>query len=140
MEGSQSSATRFVARLLQNFKTPSAELADLAGKLNELTLAIAIRTAASAEETYTGVLTEETAKNLILYRTPSGAGGPEVSEASGSMKIWLKAGALSKYEIQLHATLKFTDNEREVTRVHTTEIKEVGTTKVIVPAEAAKKL
>ncbi len=40
----------------------------------------------------------------------------------------------------LHAFLRFNGNDREVNRTTTIEIKDVGSTKVSVPEEAAKKL
>lgn len=130
-DSGQSGATRFVARLLQNLKAPPDEVAELAAKIKDLK---------AADGVYTGVLAGETVKELLLFRTRSAGNGPEVSGAKGSAKFWLKDGSLSKYELVLQGTVSMNGNDREVNRTHTTEIKDVGTTRVSVPDEAAKRL
>ena len=123
-------AIRFIALWLQNYKTPAVEAEDLAGKIKDLKL---------ADGVYAGDLTEDGAKQLLSFRRPGG-GGPEASGAKGSVKFWLKDGLLSKYEVHVEGTVSFNGNDREVNRTTTTEIKEVGTTKITVPEEAAKKM
>src|SRR5262249_503762 len=123
----------FVARLLQAFKAPPGDVTDLAGKVSDLK-------AGDGDGLYTGTLNEETVKELLLFRSRSGDNRPEISGAKGSIKFWVKDGTLSKYEYNLHATLSQNGNEREVNRTHTTEISEVGTTRVTVPENAAKLL
>ena len=130
VEGNEFRGVKFVARLMQNFKTPPVEIKELAGSLTDWKL---------SEGTYHEMLSPEITKDLLLYRMRGGQ-TPEVSEPKGSIKIWTKDGVLSKYEIKLQGTISFNGNEREVSRTHTTEIKDVGTTKVKVPEEAAKKL
>jgi hypothetical protein len=124
--------TRFLAMRLQNFKLPAAEAEDLAGKTKDLK---------SSEGVISGALTEEAAKQLISFR-PGGAGGegPEVSGAKGSARFWVKDGVLTKYEYQVKGSMSFNGNDMDVDRTTTVEIKDVGTTKVTVPDEAAKKL
>jgi len=56
------------------------------------------------------------------------------------VKFWLKEGALSKYEVKVKGTVSFNGNEFDNDRTTTVEIKDVGSTKVEVPAEARKKL
>ncbi len=56
------------------------------------------------------------------------------------MKFWLKEGVLSKYEVKVKGTVSFNGNEFDNDRTTTVEIKDVGSTKVEVPAEARKKL
>ena len=63
-----------------------------------------------------------------------------VSNPKGSVKFWVKDGALSKYEFKVTGKVDFNGNEIDVDRTWTIEIKEVGTTKVTVPEEAKKKL
>jgi len=131
-DSGKTGATRFVARSLQNFKAPATEIANLAGKTEDLKV---------AEGVYSGVLSEETVKELLVHRARSGGGNsPEVSGARGSIKFWIKDGLLSKYEYHVQGAFSFNGSDREINRTHTTEIKEVGTTKVSVPDEAAKKL
>ena len=123
--------SQFVARLLMNFKLPHDEVAEVASKTKDLAL---------ADGVYSGALTEEAASDLIMYRTRPGANGPQLSQVQGSAKFWLKDGLVSKYEFNLRATMSANGNERELNRTYTTEIKDIGTTKVVVPEEAAKKL
>ncbi len=121
---------RFIARMLQNFKAPAAEAEDIAGKVKELKL---------ADGVYSGDLTDEGAKELMSFRR-AGSNGPEVKSAKGSAKFWVKDGQLTKYEYSLEGTMSFNGEDREVNRKNTVEIKNVGSTKVTVPEEAAKKL
>jgi hypothetical protein len=129
--GGQFSPARFTARMLQNFKVPAVEAEDLAAKTKELK---------ATEGVIAGDMTEEGAKSLLSFRPPGGGDGPEVSGAKGSTKFWLKDGTLAKYEYHVQGTISFNGNDREVNRTTTVEIKDVGTTKVAVPTEAAKKL
>jgi hypothetical protein len=92
------------------------------------------------EGVYTSDLTEEGAKTLQTFRPSGSDGGPSVSDAKGSVKFWLKDGALIKYEFKLKGLIKFGDNEFPNDRTTTVEIKDVGTTKVEVPEGAKKKL
>lgn len=74
-------------------------------------------------------------------RRPDGQTPPAPKNASGSLKIWLKGGAVAKYQVHLKGTVAGRDGaetERELTT--TTEIKDVGSAKVEVPDEAKKKL
>ena len=84
-------------------------------------------------------MTEACAKELLTFR-PSQGESPTVSNANGSVKFWLKDGVLSKYEIKVKGTVSFNGNEFDNDRTTTVEIKDVGSTKVEVPAEARKKL
>ncbi len=122
---------RFIARMMQNFKAPAAEAEDIAGKVKELKL---------ADGVYSGDLTDEGAKELMSFRRGGGSGGPEVKSAKGSAKFWVKDGQLSKYEYSLEGTMSFNGEDRDVNRKNAVEIKDVGSTKVTVPEEAAKKL
>jgi hypothetical protein len=130
-DNDQQGAPRMVARMLQAFKAPAEEAADLAGKTKELK---------SADGAYSGDLTTDGAKELLRFGRRSGGTPPEVSGAKGSVKFWLKDGALAKYEYSVQGTVTFNGNDRDVDRKNTVEIRDVGTTKVTVPEEAAKKL
>ena len=62
----------------------------------------------------------------------------------GTAKFWVKEGLLSKYENHIEGKVpaRGDGNGREfdMNRTTTVEIKDVGTTKIEVPAEARKKL
>ncbi|MDB6108765.1 MAG: hypothetical protein JWR69_515 [Pedosphaera sp.] len=122
----------FLARMLKNFKSPAAEVENLAGKVKELK---------KAEDAYSGELTEEGAKQLLTFGPrPGGGDGPTVSDAKGSVKFWITDGVLSKFQTKVQGKVSFNGNDRDVDRTTTVEIKDVGKTKVSVPDEAKSKL
>jgi hypothetical protein len=129
---SSEGAARFKAMAVRNFKAPAAQAAELATGAKEL---------GKDGEAWAGELTEETAGTLLTFGRRAGANdGPTVSNAKGSVKFWLKDGALVKFEVKVSGKVSFNGNERDVERTMTTEIKDVGATKVEVPEEAKKKL
>jgi len=116
-------ARRFLGRIIRNFKVPAAQSAELAAATKEFT---------KDGDVYSGDLTEVGAKAQFRFGT--------VSNPKGSVKFWVKDGALSKYEFKVTGKVDFNGNEIDVDRTWTIEIKEVGTTRVTVPEEAKKKL
>jgi hypothetical protein len=114
---------RFLGRMVRNLKTPAAQATELAGAAKELK---------KDGDSYSSDLTEEGAKAQFRFGTPS--------NAKGSVKFWLKDGALSKYEFKVQGKVDFNGNEVDVDRATTVEIKDVGATKVEVPEGAKKKL
>lgn len=119
---------RFLGRMLQNFKTPAMQAAQLVAGAKELK---------REGDTYSGELTEEGAKPLVTSR---GGAGATISNAKGSVKFWLKDGALAKFETKVTGKVSFEGNDRDVDRATTVEIKEIGATKVEVPEDAKNKL
>jgi hypothetical protein len=130
-DSGQQGAPRMVARILQDFKAPAEEAADLAGKTKELKL---------ADGVYAGDLTADAIKDRLRFGRRSGGDAPNVSGAKGSVKFWLKDGSIAKYEFSVQGTVTFNGNDRDVDLKNAVVIKDVGTTKVTVPEEAAKKL
>ena len=121
----------FIARRVQTFKTPAAQVEELAGKVKELK---------QDGDVYSGELTEEGAKSQLMFGGRGGGNGPEISGAKGSVKFWVKDGLLSKYEVKVQGHVSFNGNDRDVDRTTTVEIKDIGSTKVQVPDDAKKKL
>lgn len=121
---------RFLLRRLQAFKTPSADVIDLAGKTKELK---------KDGDVYSADLTDEGAKQLLSFGR-RGGNAAEPKNAKGSVKIWIKDGALSKYVVNVQGTVNFNGEDRDIDRTTTTEIKNVGSTKLEVPEAAKKKL
>jgi len=121
----------FIARRLQDLKAPAAQVQELAGDVKELK---------KDGEVYSGNLTDEGAKSLLTFGGRGRGNGPEVSGAKGSVKFWLKDGALSKYEVKVQGKVSFNGDDRDVDRTTTIEIKDIGSTKVEVPDDAKKKL
>ncbi len=121
---------RFLGFFVRNLKAPHLQVADLVAGAKELK---------KDGDACSGDLTEEGAKTLLRFRA-RGGDGPSISNAKGSVKFWLKDGALSKYEFKVKGTRSFNGNDMEIDRVTTVEIKDVGTTRITVPEEAKKKL
>jgi len=114
---------RFLGRMIRNFKVPAAQAAELATAAKELK---------KEGDVYSGDLTEDGAKAQFRFGT--------VSNPKGSVKFWVKDGALTKFEFKVTGKVDFNGNEFDVDRTSTIELKDVGTTKVTVPEEAKKKL
>lgn len=92
-----------------------------------------------ADGSYAGELDTAWAKEMFSLL---GRRAAEAPTASGSVKFWLKAGQLAKYEFIIRGKIPTGENKEqtEVSRTTTVEIKDVGTTKVSLPDEAKKKL
>ena len=96
----------------------------------------------SADGAISGALTDEAVTQRLSFGRGGRGGGGQApaapTNASGSVKFWLKDGAIAKYELHVKGTVAGRNGAQEVDRTTTTEIKDIGTTKVDVP-EAAKK-
>lgn len=71
---------------------------------------------------------------------PGGGGPPEPTDAKGSVKVWIKDGALVKYELKNSGKMSFGGNDIDINRTTTVEFSDVGSTKVDAPADVVKKL
>ena len=120
----------FMARMVQGYKAPAGDVARLVGETTDLK---------AGDKGITGDLTEDGAKSMLTFRR-GGNGGPTVTNPKGSVTFWLTDGKLVKYQTHVTGTVSFNGNDRDVDRTSTTEIKDVGTTKVEVSDEAKKKL
>jgi hypothetical protein len=123
----------WLANFYKDFKVPAAEAEDLADKAKDLK--------AGAEGVYSGELSEQGIKDMF-ERWRRGGQGPEPKGVKGSVKFWVKDGALTKYEFNLQGKITFDQgqNEMGMNQTTTVEIKGIGTTKVGLPEEAKKKL
>jgi hypothetical protein len=122
---------RFAAYMTSGFKAPAEQAASLVTQVKDL---------AAGTNGISGELTEEGAKQLLAFRRRGNGDGPSVSSAKGSATFWLADGKLVKYQTHVSGTISFNGNDRDVDRTTTTEIKDVGTTKVEVSDDAKKKL
>ncbi len=90
-----------------------------------------------------GALPEEAAKELMLAvmkgRAPGGF-APEITGAVGHVRVWLHEGRPQKYVISVSATAALPFGRKEIKRISTVEIGEVGTNRFEVPAAAKEKL
>jgi hypothetical protein len=124
----------FLARMLQSFKAPAVQAAELADQAREMK---------KGTNGISGELPEEAARTLLTFRPRGRAGGgegPAVSNAKGSVKFWIADGRLSRYQFHVQGTVSFNGNDRDVDRTTTVEIKDVNTTRIDVPDEAKGKL
>jgi hypothetical protein len=117
--------------ILRNFKVPAAQVTEIVSFAKDLK---------RDGDLYSSDLTEEGVKTLLTFRRRAGGEGPTVTDPKGSVKLWLKDGALTKYEFKLKGKMSFNGNDFDQDLTTTVEIKEAGTTKINVPDEAKKKL
>lgn len=121
-----------VIRYLRAYQTPMAEAVALAGKVKELK---------PADDALAGELPEDAVKEMLLLGARRRDGQePQAADAKGTIKYWLKDGALAKYEINVQGKVTSGDRESVVNRTVKVEIKDVGATKLEVPAEAKQKM
>ena len=122
-----------VVRYLRVYKAPGAESAALSEKAKDVK---------EAEGVLSGELKEEAVKELLERgaRRREGQEPPKIAGPKGSMKFWIQDGALTKYEVNIQGKVTAGDREFDVNRTTTVEIKDVGSTKLEVPAEAKAKM
>lgn len=120
-------------RMLLNTKAPGSEVADLATKVKELK---------KESDVLSGDLTEAGAKQLMTMGRRNRPNAPAPKDARGSVKIWIKDGLIQKYVLRVEGKVAFGQDqqERAIERITTTEIKDVGTTKMEIPDAAKKKV
>jgi hypothetical protein len=121
----------FMARRLKTMKAPADEAQELAEKAKSLK---------KEGDAITGELSEEAVKGLLSFgaRNPN-SNRPEPKNAKGNVKFWVKDGVLTKYEYNVKGTIVGReDQEMEVDRTTSVEIKNVGSTKLSVPEDAKK--
>lgn len=122
---------RFRANMARNLKAPAEQVVELVNDVKELK---------KDGDVYSGDLTEDGAKSMMFGGRRGGQGGPDISGAKGSVKIWVADGVLTKMQVKVQGSMSFNGNDRDIDRTTTTEIKDVGSTKVEVPAGAKEKL
>lgn len=126
---------RFMVMQMQGAPSPAADVVALLGQLGDVTM---------ADGAYSGTLTEEGAKARMAFGPrggfPGGGNGPEISGAKGSVKFWITDGVLTKYELHVEGKIQFGDNGIDRNSTTTTEIKDIGKTKVEAPDDAKKKV
>ncbi|HUA66752.1 MAG TPA: hypothetical protein VME24_12955 [Alphaproteobacteria bacterium] len=125
---------RMLVGMVQNFKSPAAQAADLAADTQSLQ---------QNGNAYTGTLTEDGAKKLLTFgrgRRGGGGGGPSISNPSGTATFWIDNGQLTKFEYNVKGTISFNGNDRPADRDVTVTFSDVGTTKIDVPDDAKKLL
>lgn len=90
-------------------------------------------------DVYAGELTEEAAREILPMRRILDR--LQDAEISGEAKLWVNSdGILVRYEIRCVVKANFNGNDFEMTFTRTTELSDIGTTKVEIPDEAKKLL
>jgi hypothetical protein len=122
-----------IVKYLRNSKVPVGESIALAEKADELK---------EADGVVSGDLKEEAVKELLMRgaRRREGQDPPKITGSKGSVKFWIKEGVLAKYEVNVQGKVVAGDRETDVNRTTIVEIKEPGTTKLELPADAKEKL
>jgi hypothetical protein len=114
---------RFLAGMVRNFRVPAAMATNLVAAVKELK---------KDGDVYSGDLTDAGAKAQFRFGT--------VTNPKGSAKFWVKDGLLAKFEFRVQGKVDFNGNEMDLDRDTTIEIKDIGSTKVELPADAKKVL
>jgi hypothetical protein len=125
---------RFIGGMVANFKSPGAQGEEYAAKLKDVK---------KDGDAYTSQLTGADAAALAPRRGRRGGGGgqpPQMQNAKLEIKMWVKDGVLTKYTSHVTGTMTVNGEDRDIDATTTTEISDVGSTKVEVPDEAKKKL
>lgn len=122
----------WIARRLSAFKAPAAEADDLLAKTQWLRK--------EKGGAYAGDLTQAGVKELLAMRSRENQSSSP-SGAKGWAKFWLKNGVLVRYQYNVQGKLPGPNQQEfQVNRTTTVEIKDVGSTKLQLPEEARKKL
>ena len=119
---------RGMATRLQTYKTPADQAATYIDKIDNIQ---------KTDDGYSADLTPEMVKLLATFGRRGGNGAaPEITDPKGSIKIWIKDGAISKTVVTFTGTMSFNGNDRPIDRTTTTEYSDVGSTKVQIPDDA----
>lgn len=96
----------------------------------------------AADDKIVGTLKPEDAAELLTFGRGGrgGAAGPSAKNAAAELTFWLKDGAVAKYVVHARGTIATPNgDDRDIDVTTTTEIKDVGHAKVVVPEGAQKK-
>lgn len=128
----QAGAGRWVGRMLQSYKAPAAEAAELAAKSTSLR---------RDNDAIAGILSGDAVRAIISrWGVRVGDAEMQISDARGLIKFWVRDGLLTKYEYRVYAVLGLEGSRRTVDRTITVELDQIGTAKVDLPEEARQKL
>jgi hypothetical protein len=128
-----SSTAAAVVRFLRSYKAPAAEAAGFSSKLKDVK---------EAEGAISGELKEDATKEMLSFgtRRREGQEPPKIENPKGSAKFWITNAIPAKYEVHVQGKVTAGERETDVDRTTTVEVKDAGTTKLELPAEAKEKL
>jgi hypothetical protein len=132
---------RFAAMIAQNFKAPVAQATENLDSLQNIQ---------KTDSGFSADLSEDAAKKLLMFRRRRNAttnpddnnAAPQIDVSNAKATVGLKIGDSGLTQIQLHSTgtISFNGNDRDIDRTTTTDISNVGSTTIDIPAEAKAKL
>jgi hypothetical protein len=122
-----------VVKFLKSYKAPAAQSAELAGNLKDVT---------EMDGVLSGEMKEDAVKDVLLFaaRRRDGQEAPKIADEKGTAKFWVKEGVLTKYEMKVQGKLTAGDRTTDIDRTLTTDLKDIGSTKLEVPEEAKQKM
>ena len=122
-----------IVRFMRSYKAPGVESAALSAEVKDIK---------EAEGMMSGELKEDATKEYLEFgtRRREGQEPPKFENPKGSLKVWIKDGALTKYEIKVQGKVTAGDQTNDVNRTTTIELKDIGATKLELPAEAKQKM
>jgi hypothetical protein len=100
-------------------------------------------------DVYTANLTGDAIRGLMQFGRGGGrrgggdAGanqGPQITNGKATYKVTIKEGIPVKFESHISGSMNFNGNDIDLDRTTVTEIKDVGKTKINIPADAKAKL
>jgi hypothetical protein len=121
----------FGAMIANRLKDPIGQAAKNIDKIQNLTL---------ADGVYTGDLSGDDASAAMAGGFGRGGQAPQFTNPKISYKFWITDGVISKAEVHTTGSMDRGGNPVDIDRTATTEITDVGTTKVDAPAEAVAKI
>jgi hypothetical protein len=122
-----------VVSYLRSYKAPDAESAVLSEQIKDVK---------EADGAISGDLKEAAVKELLELgaRRRAGEELPKIADPKGTVKFWIQDGLLTKYEVNFRGKVSVGDRKMDVNRTVTVQIKDAGSTKLVLPAEAKQKM
>lgn len=126
-------APRGLANALGNIRTPADQAKTIVDAIPAFTV--------DQDKAYAADLPTDTVKQQLTFRRRGNAPAPDITDPKGTVRVWIDdSGNISKLELHVTGTVSYNGNDRDIDRTTTTEIKDIGTTTVDVPADAKTKL
>ncbi len=134
---------RFAAMIAQNFKAPVAQAMENVASLQNIQ---------KTDDGFSADLSDDAAKKLLMFRPRRQAAATtnpddnnaapqiDVSDAKATMGLKIADGSVSQIQLHTTGTISFNGNDRDIDRTTTTDISNVGSTTIDIPAEAKAKL
>lgn len=136
--GDEQGPGRWMAAMIENFREPSKEAADLVSKVTEVTK--------EADGTFSAKLSEAAAQEMMRFgRGPGrrgGAGGggfepPPITGAGGTVRFTVSNGILSQSEVALTGRMSFNGEDRDISRKTKVQFEGIDSTAFDIPEAAA---